>query len=395
MRIFLLSVVMLVFVSVFTLGARALLRAGNRKIWNFKILEKISKYLPYLGWSFFLFFGISLIFDWQFLIMVSAAAMAMLIVISAILMLTLPVSLLINKTAKWIHSFKKESKPQAVAKERRLFIKTAAASLPVFMIGTSTNGFAGAFQKVRIPKIEMKYKDLPDALDGFRIWHLSDLHLGYYYFMDDLEQLMINAEGEQVDLVLITGDVSDDLTKLTDVLKLIDQKPAKYPKFVSLGNHEYYRGIKEVYRRIEASPIPLLKNNNHIIQVEDTKLLIGGLDDPVHMHADNNQFFDQSLKQLLNDKPEFDFGILMSHRPKALDMASEYNMNLVLSGHTHGGQIGFNNRSMFEIFAKNAYLWGKYRKNGTHLYTSSGVGQWFPFRLGCPAEAPIITLKKL
>jgi len=82
----------------------------------------------------------------------------------------------------------------------------------------------------------------------------------------------------------------------------------------------------------------------------------------------------------------------MSHRPNILPIAAKNNIDLVLSGHTHGAQFGFNNRSIFEKLYPKSYLWGKYQIDNTILYTSSGAGHWFPFRIGCPTEIPIITL---
>ena len=372
-----------------------ILRLGNDKIWKLEILDKSAKYFPYLGWLFYLLFGLSLIFKWKYILPIGATGMAILMIISLILIVTLPVSLLINRINQWTRSLRKNVPKPIYNQDRRLFLKTAAAALPVFTIGTTTNGVASAFQNVKIPQITMRYDNLPNALNGFKIWHLSDLHLGYYYQLDDLERLLLDAENEPVDLIVITGDVADDLSKLTDTLKLINQKEGNHSALVSVGNHEYFRGIKEVRRQIDASPIPLLLNDQHIINVNGCKLLIGGLDDPVRMHSDNSRFFERSIQQLLKNNPEFDFSILMSHRPKVLNVAPDYNIDLVLAGHTHGAQIGFNNRSIFESMWEENYLWGKYKKGNAQLYTSSGVGHWFPFRLGCPAEAPIITLKKL
>jgi predicted MPP superfamily phosphohydrolase len=388
------AIVMFIFVTLLTFGARAMLRQGNKKIWKFASLDKFARYLPYAGWIFYILFGISLAFKWKYLLFTGATGLSILMIISLIMIVTLPFSLLMGKLSKYLIKIKNERKSQPHNQDRRLFLKTAAAALPVFTIGTTSNGFAGAFKNVKIPKIDLVYDNLPDTLDGFKIWHLSDLHLGYYYQLNDLEKLLLDAENETVDLVLITGDVADDLNQLTDALKIIDQKQTMHPKMVSVGNHEYFRGIQEVRRRIDASPIPLLLNSHHVIDVNGIKVLVGGMDDPVRMHANNNPFFEQSIKQILNNKPKFDFSVMMSHRPKALNIASDFNIDLVLAGHTHGGQIGLNNRSIFEPMWEENYLWGKYAKGGTQLYTSSGVGHWFPFRLGCPAEAPIITLKK-
>jgi predicted MPP superfamily phosphohydrolase len=88
------------------------------------------------------------------------------------------------------------------------------------------------------------------------------------------------------------------------------------------------------------------------------------------------------------------FKILMSHRPDAFDYAASQGINLTLAGHTHGGQIGFMGRSLFDSYWADRYLWGEYRQGRSALYTSSGVGHWFPFRLGCPPEAPIIELRR-
>jgi uncharacterized protein len=84
----------------------------------------------------------------------------------------------------------------------------------------------------------------------------------------------------------------------------------------------------------------------------------------------------------------------MSHRPDAFDHAAVRGIDLTLAGHTHGGQIGMFGRSVFESYWPERYLWGRYERNGSQLYTSAGVGHWFPFRLGCPPEAPVIELTR-
>ena len=96
----------------------------------------------------------------------------------------------------------------------------------------------------------------------------------------------------------------------------------------------------------------------------------------------------------MNGAPADGFTILMSHRPEGLNAAAALGIPLTLAGHTHGGQFGWFGRSIFEPWLPHRYLWGKYQKDQSQLYTSAGVGHWFPFRLGCPPEAPIIVLKR-
>jgi hypothetical protein len=84
----------------------------------------------------------------------------------------------------------------------------------------------------------------------------------------------------------------------------------------------------------------------------------------------------------------------MSHRPDVFPYAADLGVQLTLSGHTHGGQIGFDGRSVLEGVFPHSFLWGEYAIKASRLYTTCGAGHWFPFRLGCPAEAPLITLRR-
>jgi predicted MPP superfamily phosphohydrolase len=94
----------------------------------------------------------------------------------------------------------------------------------------------------------------------------------------------------------------------------------------------------------------------------------------------------------MRDAPTGVFSLLLAHRPEAFDAAGDARVGLTLSGHTHGGQIGYNGKSAFEPLFPDGYLWGAYRRGASRLYTTSGFGNWFPFRLGCPAEAPLVEL---
>jgi predicted MPP superfamily phosphohydrolase len=132
-----------------------------------------------------------------------------------------------------------------------------------------------------------------------------------------------------------------------------------------------------------------------ILQRAGTPLFVGGTDDPRMLRSPESygalrKFVERSLR----DAPDGVFRILMSHRSQALDYAAPLGVELVLAGHTHGFQVGHQGRSFFERWMPERYPWGLYRKEGAQLYTSAGVGHWFPFRLGCPPEAPLFTLEQ-
>jgi predicted MPP superfamily phosphohydrolase len=194
--------------------------------------------------------------------------------------------------------------------------------------------------------------------------------------------------------VLITGDIADNIQLLPDTLSLINGLSPPLGTFAILGNHEHFRGIGQVREMFSQSPVPLFVNEGTHCARGETSLFIGGVDDPRTMGADHREFFTRAVDAALQESLNDEFKILMSHRPDAFDYAADCGVRLTLAGHTHGGQVGWFGRSLFERLSPESYLWGDYRKGSSHLYTTSGVGHWFPFRLGCPQEAPIIELKR-
>jgi len=372
---------------------RWLLVKANHQIWDSTIVRKAAKVLPF---AFVLFAPLWAIGTWQeisFLRLIGATGTSISLILNVVLLLALPFTFIVSMIGKWF-SRKQSETEKPVDSSRRLFLKTAAATVPALAVTGVGSGLAASFSQTSFPQVTMEYPNLPDALNGFKILHLSDLHLGYYFGLEHLEQTLLDAEKYQPHMVVVTGDIADDLSIMTDAMKMIDQLKTPFPKFASIGNHEYFRGIRDAIRNINAGPIQLLLNQHNVVDIYNTKLVIGGADDPVSLRSDIISFLDKSLKKTFSKSPEADFKLLMSHRPRALDIAPAYGVDLTLSGHTHGGQVGFAGRSCWDIFNENGYLWGFYQKENSKLYTSAGMGHWFPFRLNCPLEAPVITLQK-
>ena len=141
--------------------------------------------------------------------------------------------------------------------------------------------------------------------------------------------------------------------------------------------------------------MPSLVDQGIPLRHNGTPFYLAGADDPRKLRGDIGSFLDTSIATAVRNAQPDMFKILMSHRPRGLDYAAKHGVGLVLSGHTHGGQVGLNGRSIFEgLVSREPYLWGHYQKQDSHLYTSAGLGHWFPFRLNCPAEAPLIVLRK-
>lgn len=277
---------------------------------------------------------------------------------------------------------------------RRRFLRSTAAAVPALLMTASASGFAQAFSEIRIPEIPLRFKNLPDGLHGLKILHFSDFHLGYYLQPDDIAKLLARVAALQPDLILVTGDLADRLNLLPELLRMLSSLKPPLGVFASLGNHEYFRGIKTVHKSFDAGPVPLLCNEGALLPWHGAALYLGGADDPQRIvRRDMSEFFVTSIDATMANAPQEAFKILMSHRPTGFTHAAHLGIDLTLSGHTHGMQIGLNGRSLFENWAPDKFLWGHYKRGASQLYTSSGAGHWFPVRLGCPPEAPLLILQ--
>ena len=310
------------------------------------------------------------------------------------LVITLPFSGLIRLGNYFMERFSGTRKvaPEPVDERRRQILLSTAAALPLIALSGGAAGMIRAQAGVNVYLRPIAVHNLPPELLGMRILHLSDIHLRHYVTLSDLEQVLANASMFNPELVLVTGDIADDLAKLPDAIKLIEQLHPPLGSYACMGNHEYFRGPEEVVRIFDRFETPLFINQGMTRYRNNRAFFLGGIDDPRHMGAKDTDFFKSTLDKTMVDSPSETFSIMMSHRPDALDYGSEIGLNLILAGHTHGGQIGTGHRSLFEPIWPDRYLWGEYPLGKTILYTSSGVGHWFPFRLGCPPEAPVLEL---
>jgi hypothetical protein len=247
----------------------------------------------------------------------------------------------------------------------------------------------------------MRFEGLHRDLDGLRILQLSDLHLGACAGLDDLARSLDEAMAAQrPDLIVVTGDLADDPELIPGALDLVMRAGARYGAVASLGNHEYLHGIHVTRPKFDASPVPLLVSAGRNVTIGRAHLFIGGADDPVHMHGDIAGMLRPSIARAASHAaPNADFRLLLCHRPEGHGPAAEHGFDLTLSGHTHGGQLGLFGRSLLEKLRPGTGWWGTYARRGrdgrpSRLYTTSGFGHWFPFRVGCPTEMPLLVLER-
>lgn len=110
------------------------------------------------------------------------------------------------------------------------------------------------------------------------------------------------------------------------------------------------------------------------IDVGRTRIALGGADDPRTLRRDYADFLQNTIESTMGGISPDSFRLLMCHRPEGFNYSALKGIDLVLSGHTHGGQLGFGGRSLLEPIFPEKYLWGIYRRGKTTLYTSGGMG---------------------
>ena len=385
--------------SLFGLICWALLVALNHPWWKFKFAKRGILAIPLAGVFFALIWAGAFYSDQKWLILPGAVGVSFIVILQITLIFSLPLSGLVHGIIYIVKKIRKWGSPRTeiyeVDKRRRAFLKAVPAIIPSVMIASATSGIARSFEKTRIPNKTFYYPELPHILENLKILQISDSHLGLFLDLDNYKEMINDAMKLNPDLVLLTGDIADNLDWLPETLRMSLELKPKYGTYACLGNHEYYRGIDRVRSIFDKSTIPLLINDGLTIEIDGGKLFIGGTDDPRSMGRVHPEFYKGAIEKSIQKAPEDSFTILMCHRPQGFDFASEKGLGLTLSGHTHGGQIGLAGRSFFENLVSYKYLWGHYLKpNGSQLYTSAGVGHWLPFRLGCPPEAPLITRKR-
>ncbi len=241
----------------------------------------------------------------------------------------------------------------------------------------------GGLRTPDLKEMTISIKDLPPALDGLKIAQISDMHVDSALKLRQFSRIVekINASGP--DLVLVTGDLIDPGIKCDNGMKDIAGKiKSRLGLYGALGNHEYYYGLEKAEDCYKAFGITLLKNSS--LDLKDLRLI--GLGD---IHTEH--LTEADVSGILKKAGDHKFTILMSHQPvfyKTIAAAGDY---LVLSGHTHRGQI-----FPFSLFTRlfYPYFYGLYRINNSAFYVTSGCGTWGPpLRWLAPAEIPIITLR--
>ncbi len=269
--------------------------------------------------------------------------------------------------------------------------------------GVATGGF-GSYVSLVTPNrlsvrhYEMPVQGLPSELDGTRLMHISDTHYGPYVALDFLHEAAKHANALSPDLVLFTGDYVHLTPKSIDKgIEVLNRFQGRFGSAAVLGNHEHWEGAdacRNVFNRID---LPLIDNARLFLTphglsttpIPGRSLCIAGVGDYIEKEVD----FDQALYGVSGDMPR----IVLSHNPDAAELLTpQQRVDLMLSGHTHGGQIHLPgigapwNGSRYG----QKYLGGVCRGPQCPVVVSRGVGIAFiPVRFRVPPELVLVVLR--
>lgn len=273
---------------------------------------------------------------------------------------------------------------------RELLARGVAAGAVVATTGVTGFAVRRAISDVQVREVEVKLHKLPRALSGLTIAQLTDIHVGPTIDRRFLQRLVEQTNAVKPDLVAITGDLVDGtVERLGEHVAPLAGLRARYGSFFVTGNHEYYSGADEWLAFLRTLGLRTLRNERVELGDAGGAIDLCGVDDwtaaqfgPGHGHDVARAVAGRDVERA---------AVLLAHQPRSVVPAGEVGVDLVLSGHTHGGQIWPFGGVVRLI---QPYVQGLHRHaDATQIYVSPGTGYWGPpMRVGTEAEITKLVL---
>lgn len=272
---------------------------------------------------------------------------------------------------------------------RRKFLRVVPAvawATPPAVIGY---GVYIARNVLRLREERIKLRDLPPELDGLKIAQLTDIHLGEFVSLRQLEVAVAMANEARPRIALVTGDlITTEQDPLDECLKALRLLRADAGVFGCMGNHEVYAGVQDYVEREGArGGIKFLRDEAQQLRFGKTILNLAGVD-----YQNWRRPYLSGAEKLTVASA---FNVLLSHNPDVFPMAVRKGFPLTFAGHTHGGQVRVEilNRDLNMARFFTPYVDGVYRDGSSAIFVSRGIGTiGVPVRLGAPPELALIEL---
>jgi predicted MPP superfamily phosphohydrolase len=240
---------------------------------------------------------------------------------------------------------------------------------------------------VRERALRVRLPGLPSSFDGYRVVHLSDLHVGSIDRKERASAWIEAANAREADLIVVTGDLLTTGTAYhDDVVEVLSGLRARDGVYGCLGNHDYY-GEDTLCAKLAARGVRILRNEGVALARGGDTLWLAGVEDVWRGQVD--------LARALRDRPEAVPAILLAHNPDFFPHARDAGIALTLSGHTHAGQLAVPFLTSRATLSHLVTRWpaGLFREGSSQLFVHAGLGTTGPaIRLGAAPEVVEIEL---
>lgn len=268
---------------------------------------------------------------------------------------------------------------------RRRFLQGAAVLYPLALMGGGSYGYFWE----RRQQVKRTFPISMPALSemaGYKMAQISDVHIGKFFAIADLERLLEEVAADKPDVLLITGDLFDDVHLNPEAVAVVDKAVALFPDgiYFCIGNHEYYRNWQRTHKLLQKTRVQLLVGTAQ--KIPGRNLWLAGAE---YSFARDDDSFQQEKEDLVQKAiakippEELAHTVLLAHHPEFIDNGAAAGIPLTLTGHTHGGQFGIWGMSLMPVYKYNR---GMIKIGASYGYVHSGNGSWLPVRIGCPPE---------
>jgi uncharacterized protein len=298
------------------------------------------------------------------------------------------------------------------APTRRQVLGASIAALPPLLTLATTGIAERQWGTFRVRRVTLRLPSLPPDLDGLTIAHVTDLHIGRFMPPALAGPIADAINAMPVDLVAFTGDLIDVTSpSVLPGIEFIRRLNPRHGLVLIEGNHDVMRDADRFEKPVKDAGLSLLLDETMTVRVPGRatpvqfsgitwgNLRLGsqirrhGRERNLRFRVESDEAAAESVARVAALRAPGAFPILLAHHPHAFDPGAASGFPLVLSGHTHGGQL---------MLTKNIgvgplrfrYWQGVYQKPGSQLFISNGVGSWFPLRVNAPAEIVHLTLRR-
>lgn len=267
---------------------------------------------------------------------------------------------------------------------------TAAVPLVRTLMAGVVDAARSAFAEpylLRLERHEIRLARLPRELDGLRVVQLSDIHHSPFTGREQVERAIELANSLEPDIVALTGDyVSHEREYAAPCAEMMGRLRARCGVYAVLGNHDHWTDAQLVTDLFRAEGIRVLINEGLHFEQGGAAFWLAGVDDTMVGQED--------LSLALAGSRSDEMKLLLAHNPVILRRAARAGVDLVLSGHTHGGQVTLRSERSASGRPRRRLLKGLGRQGNTQIYVSRGLGTVvLPIRYGCPPEVSLLELK--